>query len=211
MSDLMKKEIPLGIFILCTFWIFFEFFLNIPGGSSVTNLLGKWVSAVSNFALLLGALNIVRFHGKRVVEKRKGEWYHSILIVGSMLVMYAAGQFYDPLFKWLYDNIYVGLNVAIMCYVGFYFYSAMYRTFKVRSFEAGVTLFACISMLLANAPISGAIWGPLPQIGLWVADTPGMGAWRGFIMSAALGMFAMAIRSALGMERAFIGVAGEGD
>jgi hypothetical protein len=96
-----------------------------------------------------------------------------------------------------------------MCYVGFYFYSAMYRTFKIRSTEAFITLLAVISMLFANAPVSGAIWGPLPQIGLWVADVPGMGAWRGFIMSAALGMFAMVIRAALGLERAYIGQAGE--
>ena len=209
MSDLMRKEIPISVFILCTLWVFFEFFINIPGGPAITSMLGRWVSSVANFALLLGALNILRFHGKRIVNKQKGEWYHSTIIIVSMLVMYAAGQFYKPLFQWLYDNIFIALNVALMCYVGFYFYSAMYRTFKVRSFEAFITLFACISMLLANAPISGAIWGPLPQIGLWIAGVPGMGAWRGFIMSAALGMFAMAIRAALGLERAFIGVAGE--
>jgi len=92
-----------------------------------------------------------------------------------------------------------------MCFVGFYYYSAMYRTFKARTPIALITMLACISMLFANAPISGAIWGPLPEIGLWVASVPGMGAWRGFIMSAALGMFAMAIRAALGIERGYIG------
>ncbi len=96
-----------------------------------------------------------------------------------------------------------------MCFVGFYFYSAMYRTFKVRNIEALLTLAATISMLFANAPISGAIWGLLPKIGLWVADVPGMGAWRGFIMSAAMGMYAMAIRAAMGLERAYIGASAE--
>jgi hypothetical protein len=99
----------------------------------------------------------------------------------------------------------MGLQTSLMCYVGFYFYSAMYKTFKVRGFEAALTLIACITMLLSNAPISGAIWGPLPQIGLWIANVPGSGAWRGFLMSAALGMFAVAIRAILGLERAYMG------
>ncbi len=205
MSVFARTHLPLIIFVVCTFWVFFEFFIPIPGGPAITSMLGKWVSAVSNFALLLGALNILRFHGRNIVQRRENEWLHGIIIIASMFTMFIAGLAFKPYFKLLYDNIYMGLNTALMCYVGFYFYSAMYRTFKVRSLEALITLFACISMLLSNAPISGAIWGPLPQIGIWIANVPGMGAWRGFIMSAALGMFAMAIRAALGLERAYLG------
>jgi len=209
MSVLARRQIPLAIFIICTFWIFFEFFLQIPSGKEITGELSRWVTCIVNFSLLLGALNLIRIHGRDIVQQRKGEWIHGVIVLGSMFVMFFAGLGYKPLFKWLYDNFYYGLNVALMCFVGFYFYSAMYRTFKVRSVTALVTLAACISMLFANAPVSGSIWGPLPKIGLWVADIPGMGAWRGFIMSAAMGMYAMAIRAALGLERAYIGQAGE--
>ena len=209
MSEFARRQLPLAVFTISTFWIFFEYFLQIPGGPGITSLLSNWVTCIVNFSLLLGALNIIRINGRIIVEQKEGEWIHGVIIIGSLLIMFIAGIAYKPLFTWLYDNIYYGLNVAIMCYVGFYFYSAMYRTFKIRSVEAAVTLFAVISMLFANAPVSGAIWGPLPQIGLWVADVPGMGAWRGFIMSAALGMFAMVIRAALGLERAYIGQAGE--
>ena len=209
MSEFARRQLPLAVFTISTFWIFFEYFLQIPGGPGITSLLSNWVTCIVNFSLLLGALNIIRINGRSIIEQKEGEWIHGVIIIGSLLIMFIAGIAYKPLFTWLYDNIYYGLNVAIMCYVGFYFYSAMYRTFKIRSVEAAVTLFAVISMLFANAPVSGAIWGPLPQIGLWVADVPGMGAWRGFIMSAALGMFAMVIRAALGLERAYIGQAGE--
>jgi len=209
MSEFARRQLPLAVFTISTFWIFFEYFLQIPGGPGITSLLSNWVTCIVNFSLLLGALNIIRINGRSIIEQKEGEWIHGVIIIGSLLIMFVAGIAYKPLFTWLYDNIYYGLNVAIMCYVGFYFYSAMYRTFKIRSVEAAVTLFAVISMLFANAPVSGAIWGPLPQIGLWVADVPGMGAWRGFIMSAALGMFAMVIRAALGLERAYIGQAGE--
>lgn len=209
MSEFARRQLPLAIFAISTFWIFFEYFLQIPGGPAITSLLSSWVSCIVNFSLLLGALNILRIYGRNIVEQKEGEWIHGVIIIGSLLIMFFAGLVYKPLFSWLYDNIYYGLNVAIMCYVGFYFYSAMYRTFKIRSTEALITLLAVISMLFANAPVSGSIWAPLPQIGLWVADVPGMGAWRGFIMSAALGMFAMVIRAALGLERAYIGQAGE--
>jgi hypothetical protein len=209
MSEFARRQLPLAIFTITTFWIFFEYFLQIPNGPEITGILSNWVTCIVNFSLLLGALNILRIYGRNIIERREGEYIQGIIIIASMLIMFGAGLFYKPLFTWLYDNIYYGLNVAIMCYVGFYFYSAMYRTFKIRSAEAFFTLIAVISMLFANAPVSGAIWGPLPQIGLWVADVPGMGAWRGFIMSAAMGMFAMAIRAALGLERAYIGQSGE--
>jgi hypothetical protein len=209
MSELARRQIPLFIFIICTFWIFFEFFLNIPGGPAITKEISRWVTGVSNFAMLLGALNLIRIQGRNIARQREGEWIHGVIILGSLFVMFFAGLVYKPLFTWSYDVIYLGLNKALMCYVGFYYFSAMYRTFKVRNVEALLTLGAAISMLFANAPISGTIWNMLPKIGLWVANVPGMGAWRGFIMSAAMGMYAMAIRAALGLERAYIGGAGE--
>lgn len=205
MSDVFRRQVPLIIFIISTFWIFFEFFLNIPGGPAITSELSRWVSGIVNFSILLGALNLIRINGAKIARKEEGEWIHSVIILGSLAVMFFAGLFYQPLFDWGYDNIYIGLNVALMCFVGFYYFSAMYRTFKVRNSISLVTMLAVISMLFANAPISGAILPILPEIGLWVASVPGMGAWRGFIMSAALGMFAMAIRATLGLEKAYIG------
>src|SRR4030042_3165177 len=204
MSNFMRTQFPIAIFIICQFYIFFEFFIPIPGGPALTSLLGKWVVCVSNFALLLGALNLIRFHGKNIVKQTKNEWYHGAIILVSMTAMFVSGWFFKPLYTWLYANIYTGLNTALMCYVGFYFYSAMYKTFKVRNFESFITLFACITMLIANAPISGTVWG-LADIGIWIANVPGSGAWRGFLMSAALGMFAVAIRAAVGLERAYTG------
>jgi hypothetical protein len=208
MAEIARRQIPLAIFVGATFWIFFEFFLQIPGGPAITGELSRWVTCIANFAMLLGALNLIRIQGRYVIRQREGEWIHGVITLGSLLIMFFAGLVYKPVFTWLYDVIYIGLNKALMCYVGFYYFSAMYRTFKVRSVEALLTLAAAIGMLFANAPVSGAIWGPLPQIGLWIADVPGMGAWRGFIMSPAMGMFAMAIRAAMGLERAYIGGGG---
>ena len=205
MSDVFRRQVPLIIFIISTFWIFFEFFLNIPGGPAITSELSRWVSGIVNFSILLGALNLIRINGAKIIRQDEGEWIHSVIILGSLAVMFFAGLVYKPIFTWGYDNIYIGLNVALMCFVGFYYFSAMYRTFKVRNSVSLVTMLAVISMLFANAPISGAILPALPAFGLWVAAVPGMGAWRGFIMSAALGMFAMAIRAALGLEKAYIG------
>jgi hypothetical protein len=201
----MKTQLPLIVFTTCVIWVFFEYFIPIPGGPAITSMLGRWVVCVANFALLLGALNLIRYYGTNIVRRKKDEWIHGIIIIFFMFAMFLSGWFFQPVYLWLYNNFYMGLQTALMCYVGFYFYSAMYKTFKVRGFEAALTLIACITMLLANAPISGAIWGPLPQIGLWIANVPGSGAWRGFLMSAALGMFAVAIRAALGLERAYIG------
>lgn len=205
MSNILKREVPLAVFTLATFWIFFEFFLNIPGGSAITSEISRWVTGIVNFSILLGALNLIKINTVRIVEKKESEWIHSVIILGTLGIMFFAGLVYKPIFTWGYDNIYVGLNVALMCFVGFYYYSAMYRTFKARNAVSLVTILAVISMLFANAPVSGSLWGPLPEIGLWVASVPGMGAWRGFIMSAALGMFAMAIRAVMGLEKAYLG------
>jgi hypothetical protein len=205
MSTFIKTMLPRITFIIGLLWVFFEYFISIPGGPAITATLGKWVVCVANFALLLGALNLIKHYGKNIIQRKGEEWIHGIIILFFMAAMFLTGWFYQPVYLWLYSNFYMGLQTALMCYVGFYFYSAMYKTFKVRSFEAALTLTACITMLLANAPISGAIWGPLPQIGLWIANVPGSGAWRGFLMSAALGMFAVAIRAMLGLERAYMG------
>jgi len=210
MSQLIRREIPLIIFAFCAFFIFYEYFIPIPGGSTVTNYLTMWTVAISNFALALGAYNLIRWHGNTIIKRVKGEWYHSTLILVSLLAMFLSGFFYQPVYVWLYNNLYTYLDVALMCFVGFYFYSAMYRTFKIRNIEAVIVIVSAIFMLLTNAPIGGAIWTGIPIIGNWISNTPGMGGWRGFILSASLAMFAMAVRAGLGLERAYIGEVGGG-
>ena len=166
--------------------------------------LTRWVTGIGYIVILVGTINLLRIHGRRIAQKR-GDWIYSGIILGSMFLMFFACFFHKSLMTWLYDRVSVDLGAAIMCFVGFYFYSAMYRTFKIRNVDALATILACVFMLFAQAPATSAFARILADMGLWLADVPGMGAWRGLLMSAALGMFALAIRAAAGLEKAYMG------
>jgi hypothetical protein len=108
MAELVRRDLPLVLFIVVVIWMFFEFFIQIPYGGTITGYLGAWLSIVATFALLLGALNMIRLHGKNFIQMRKGEWYHSALILSTMFLMFFSGFIYKPIFNWLYDNIFYG-------------------------------------------------------------------------------------------------------
>ena len=211
MSEMTRKYIPAAIFTFCSAWFFFEYFINIPGGLEVSGYISSWVAQVSNFALILGAINLFRYHLPRIVRKEEGEWYHSALVLVLCTIMYISGFVSQPLYNYLYREIYWILMGSLVAYVGFYLYTSTYRTYRMRSWEAAALLVSCATMMLSNASITASILPAIPQIGFWIADTPAMGAWRGFLMSAATGMFAIGVRAALGIERSYIGEARVGE
>jgi hypothetical protein len=185
-------------------FILFETFIKFPGSSTIRSILTDYAVLLANFALLVGSILLIRFHGINVVKQAPG-WYHSLVTLIMFFSMFLSGLFLPRLHSYLYDNVFTPLSISLISYVGWYIYSMLYRATRARTLEATVLIICIIFILLTNAPIGETIWSGIPRIGSWLSDVPGMGGWRGFIMGAALGMFALAIRAILGFERSYMG------
>jgi hypothetical protein len=184
------------------------YFIAAPTVQDATSTIEGWAVILGAFALGLGAINILIFHSKIIYKRTKGQWYYSVLLVGTMLLMIAvglAGPIGDPAFVWMYSNFYTPLAATMSSLLGFFFCSAVYRGFKARNVGAILFLLAAFFVILKNAPLGGAIWPGFESLGSWILDYPGNAGMRGFIIAFGIGVIAFGIRNVLGYERGWLG------
>ncbi len=101
-----------------------------------------------------------------------------------------------------YNGFFVPLGAAMFALLGFYIANAAYRSFRLKSVEAGVMMATAITVVLGQISYGRMyISENLPQIRLWLmqnVNTPGN---RAIYFGAAIGGFAMAMRMWLSLEK----------
>lgn len=186
----------------------------------------------------LGVISLVMVHWRLLVS-RNPDWYNSlafflamiaIVVVGYMsrtgqyaqvfmethkgtldganAVSLKAGIAYDSLFAGLLVN----LDSAMFALLAFYIASAAYRAFRVRTFEAGLLMFAALVVMLGLVDIGVMLtsWIPLESkwaffrlenFAGWILNVWNMPGQRAVAIGVAIGSLAMAMRLWLSLER----------
>ncbi|MCE9582201.1 MAG: hypothetical protein K8T20_06890, partial [Planctomycetes bacterium] len=121
-------------------------------------------------------------------------------------------------FGWLYDCTLVPLQGTMFALLGFYIASAAFRSFRAKSFEAGLLLVTATIVLLGNVPFTNYIWAEglgihhfhgvrleTTDIVTWIMQTPNTAARRGVGFGVALGVIATSLKIIFGIERAYLG------
>ncbi len=111
----------------------------------------------------------------------------------------------QELFTFIYNNIYVHMDMTIFSLLAFFIASAAYRAFRLRTLEASVLLIVGTLMLLGRAPVGGAIWDGFPEIATWLMDVPNTAGQRAIFLSVAIGAISLCLRQLLGIERGYLG------
>jgi hypothetical protein len=111
----------------------------------------------------------------------------------------------SELFSWVYNELYVHMDMTIFSLLAFFIASAAYRAFRLRSLEASVLLIVGSLMLLGRAPVGGAIWEGFPAIAEWLLNVPNTAGNRAITIGIAIGAISLAIRQLLGVERGYLG------
>jgi len=208
MSGIRQREIPIAMAFIALMLVSIGYFIdNLTVRNTVSTVEG-WAVIVGAFALGLGTINILISHG-RIISKHQGQqWFYSILLVGTMLLMIVLGLFgstKNPSFKWMYDNLYSPLSSTMSSILGFFFCSAIYRGFKARNVGSVLFLFSAFFVILKNAPLGGFIWPGFESLGGWVLSIPGNAGMRGFLIAYGIGVIAFGLRMVLGYEKGWLG------
>lgn len=203
----MRTRVPLTITAVVGLILIVEFFFNISVLTTMTKELQSWAIILGAFALGLAAINLLRIHGKRVME-RKGEWYNSFALVATLVVQtvigISMGQTSDA-YQFGFQYIMTPLGATIFALLAFYIASAGYRAFQAKTIDSGILLVTSIIVMLGSVPVGQAIWKKFPIISAWLLDFPNMAGQRGIIIGSALGAIALGIRVLLGIERGHLG------
>jgi hypothetical protein len=178
-------------------------------------LLVRWAVVIAAFALLLGAVNLLRVHGGRFLRGKSG-WPYSVFLLLAALVSFvvtAAGLtpafLTEPLslpvdvvepvrllsHSW-FDYVIVPLEAGAAGLVAFALALGAFRLIRSRrrhTIEALVFLASALIVLLAFAPLPG-------PIGELVTAFP-LAGMRGFLIGVGLGTVVIGLRMITGLDQ----------
>ena len=203
----MKRVLPVFIAGLSGFLMVADFLFENAWLQGFSKDVQDWTVVVSAFALGLGAVSLIRLHGRKISRREKG-WFNSIVLIVGMVFMTVRGILNgvnDTYYLFLFDNMLTPLGAAVYASLAFYIASAAYRAFRARSVEATVLLIAGLIVLLGRAPIGDSISAALPQVASWIINVPNVAAQRGIIICSAIGVMSTSLRVMLGLERRYLG------
>ncbi|MFC1802411.1 hypothetical protein ACFL0D_00425 [Thermoproteota archaeon] len=201
---LRARQIPIAIFTIFTLIPIIGGHINIPILNEASTLVVDWASYMANFAFFLGIYASLRFHLLKI-QKQEAEWYQSIVAIVAMAAMLILGFVSKPTFDWVFDTIYQPTNIALFAFVSMYYYSSMYRGYRVRNFDAAVLVLSTAAIMFLYLPAAEVWISPvLSQFGSWVSDYPSLAGLRGLMMGVGIGLIALTIRSILGYEKGFL-------
>ncbi len=102
----------------------------------------------------------------------------------------------------LFNGFYLPLNSAMFALLGFYISGAAYRSFRLKSVEAGVLMTTAIVVILGQIPFGKMyIHDSLPNVRVWLMEnlnTPGN---RAMFLGSSVAAIALAMRMWLSLEK----------
>lgn len=193
----------------------FVFDNEILGG--LRALFVEWTLIVVAFAMLLGALNVLRVHAQRI-QQRKGVLYSVILVV-SFLVVFVPGILSPELVPavvrdwvgpqgavvdFVFRYVQRPLQATIFSLMAFFCFTAAWRAFRIRSAASLVMFVASILVLLGSVKLSlGTSWSLFTETQNWIMSVPVMAGARGILLGIALGTVVTGLRLLLGIDRPY--------
>ena len=169
-----KRQIPIFIVTVIGSITLFGWFIDQP---NVKEFVGddatQWFDVLASFAIILGALNLIKLQLQKVLYQQPG-WLYSVVAVFGFVFAIIAGFFVKgvddsvaqwgahvtsdgTLFKWMFDYVFSPMSATMFSLLAFFVASASYRAFRIRNFEATLLLASGIIIMVGRVPIGGII------------------------------------------------------
>ncbi|NLG49186.1 MAG: hypothetical protein GX552_03620 [Chloroflexi bacterium] len=200
----MRKILPVAVAILCGIWTLLDFFVSEPLLDTVGMVLVEGVTILAAFALLLGILNILANHARRLVSGERHRALSLVLIL-ALLGTLAVGVLLpnSTTFAWLFNYLYFPLQSTMAALLAFFVVSAVYRAFRLKNAQAFILLATSLIMFFIQLPFSAALIPGLSLVRDWLMAVPITAGVRGILLGAALGTIATSLRVLIGVDRPY--------
>lgn len=179
------------------------------GTSALAATLLDWAVILAAFALLLGVLNLVGFHARRVA-RRQGPWSQSLLLLLAALAVAGWGLYpgsegaAEPAVGWAFAYLISPAEASILALGAVFTVSAAYRALRVRTAAGGLMAASAALVLLLQLPDVQLLWPLAGELRSWLFQVPFAAALRGMLVSVALGSAGLAVSLLLGAWRPYL-------
>jgi len=226
MSLVVRRVLPQFIvsLVIILMLIFYFFYINDDVAKTFSaddKALSDWAVIISSFALIVGGVDIFRFH---LMQLRRGglkQAPFSVVTLIAELTMVAFGAYglalsylnpalgititTQPQFRWLYTYVYAPSDAAVYSILVFYIASASYRAFRVRNPMALLLLIVAIIVMLGNTSLGELIWPGFLPLRDWIMTVPNTAAFRPITIGAGLGVIILGLRMLVWKEVSWMG------
>jgi hypothetical protein len=214
----MKSPFSWAIAVLTGGIVLAGIFLRkmIPALGDVQALVLQWAVMLAAFALLIGVLNLLAIHWRKVQAGTASSFYSGVLIV-SLLVTFGITIWDGPTGSWslwILNNIQIPIEASLVALLVIVLTYTAARMLRYRT-NAMTILFLSIVVivLLGTAPLYGTskvaalkdISSLLSQLASWITQTWSTAGARGILLGVALGTIATGLRILLGADRPYGG------
>jgi hypothetical protein len=209
MSSIIRRRGPYTVITLLILFFFVTYLFAAPTPvQQFGSQLLQWAAIVAYFAILVGTIDICRYHLGSLGSRQAGRWEYSgaliaVLAIGLILGMFGVlsgrGTNYEP-FAWLYNAIYVPSNATVYAILVFYIASASYRAFRIRNAQALLLVIVGFIIMFSNIGVGYVIWPGFVPLGNWINAYPVAAAFRPIIIGSGLGVIMTGLRAILGRE-----------
>jgi membrane-associated HD superfamily phosphohydrolase len=162
----------------------------------------NWAAILFAFAMILGLLNLLAVHWRRVRE-RDGGWTYSGVLIATVFVVLCAGLngVNAPSLQWIFRNVQAPLQATLLSLTVFFLVSASLRAIRTRSPASILMLLIAAIVLLGQMPFAERLSIELSEFQRWILEVPAVAGQRGIMLGVALGTVATGLRILLGVER----------
>ncbi len=203
---MIRRIAPVVVATTAGLLVLADFFIDAAVVDALGLYLIRTASVVTAFALILGLTNVATVHFRKIVNRDKS-WGYSVVLLGALAFTLTAGFLTggpgSVLMRRVFDSVLFPLEATIFSLLAFFLVAAVYRAFRVKSFESGLFVVFGIIVLLGQMPIGAVLWDQLPIIKDWVLDVPALAGMRGILLGVGLGTAATGMRVLMGIDRPY--------
>ncbi len=189
---------------LITLWGLFPGSLAAPVAAALIQL----VVIVSAVAVLVGVLNLLWVHLRRVINGDPGWPYSLALFFSALLVIVLITLerlglvVNNQLSGFLFSAVQVSVESALAGLLAFFLVFAAARLLRHRV-TWGAVLFVITLLIVLIGWLGLPVLGPLNDLSAWIRDVPATAGARGLLIGIALGATATGIRVLLGQDPSY--------
>jgi hypothetical protein len=207
----MRKILPIANAIIAVgagVLVLLGYFL--PGiFGSIQSVLIQWAIILAAFALLLGVINLVLVHWKKVSTKQPGNIYSVVLLLSLVLTVIVVSLSGPTGFwsLWIFNTFQVPVEISLLAVLAIVLVYAGARLINRRpKWYTVLFIVTALIVLLGSAPLFVlGEFTPLSALRTWLSQVPAMAGARGLLLGVALGTIATGLRILMGLERPYGG------
>lgn len=170
------------------------------GGLSSLALQVALVTA--GIALLIGVLNLLNVHLRRVLGRQRGALYSLVLLISFLLVIAIWLLGGDSANLLLVQDVQRSVEAALAALLVFALVYGAYRLMRQRVTWAAILFTVALLVVLVGAlPFEG--FGLLADVRAWMLQVPVSAGARGLLIGIALGAIVTAVRVIIGQDRSY--------